>query len=162
MTDGPVRLEIKISGGYQIVFGKQKLKALMRKAGNEVAAVTRSMLRRQAGGGRVYHGSGGGSFRGGYRGGSYTASAPGESPVSITGTLARSIKVKPFKSGEGVSVRETAFYALFLAKGAKGKGRRILLARPSLTEALAQRQASLEMRIRAAVVDDIEFKRVKP
>lgn len=177
MSDG-IRLEIRISGGYQLVYGKKRLKALLRKAGGEVAAVARALIRRSAGGGREYRGGGGGKYRGGYRPGHYTASAPGQPPVSVSGTLANSIRVRPFRSGEGVAVRESAFYALFLQAGAKGGGRkgrggnrvrgkagtssgRVLLPRPSLTTALEQRQASIAERIKASVIGDIEFRRIR-
>ena len=35
---------------------------------------------------------------------------------------AKSIKARPWKSGEGVTIVDVAFYALFLEKGAKGGG----------------------------------------
>jgi hypothetical protein len=169
MADSGVRLEVRVSGSYVLSYGKKRLKALMRRAGAEVAAVARALIRRSAGGGREYRGSGGGRYRGGYKPGHYTASAPGQSPVSVTGTLARSIKVRPFRSGEGVAVRDAAFYALFLEKGARGGGRkgskagreRVLLPRPFLTAALEQREASIAQRIKDSIVNDIEFKRVK-
>jgi hypothetical protein len=53
----------------------------------------------------------------------YQASAPGQPPVSRSGRLDSHIVVRPFKNGEGVAIRETTFYALFLARGAHGGGR---------------------------------------
>jgi hypothetical protein len=41
-------------------------------------------------------------------------------PTKVTSTLARSVKARPFKNDEGVAVRDSAFYALFLEAGAKG------------------------------------------
>jgi hypothetical protein len=163
-----------------LVYDKKVLRQTMRVAGNEVAAATRRLIRSSVGGGKVYYGSGGSSaYRGGYRPGRYTASAAGGAPVSVTGTLLRSIKVRPFKSGEGVTVREAAFYALFLERGARGGvgsgkagvkgkrnkrgpvGSRVLLPRPSLTTALATRQASLEGRVGAAALAGIRMQRLR-
>ena len=93
--------------------------------------------------------------------------------------MARSIRVRPFKSGEGVSIRDSAFYALFLEAGAKGGGRisragvrvkgkggiskhRVLEPRPFLSAALAARRASLGPRIEASLAQDIRLVRVKP
>ena len=161
-STGGVRLQITIDSGYALVYGKKQLKALMRKAGGEIAATARALIRRSTGGGQDYRGSGGSSkYRGGYKPGHYTASVPGQAPVSVTGTLANSIKVRPFKSGEGVAIRDAAFYALFLQAGAKGPNGRVLMPRPFLTQALEQREASIGARIKASIVDDIEFRRIK-
>jgi len=172
MTDG-VRLSITIDKGA-FHLDKRQTRALMRQVGNEIAAVTRSMIRSSVGGGRVYRLSAGKS---------YTASAPGQPPANRTGGLAGSVVVRPFKSGDGVAVRETAFYALFLATGAQGgigsgrkgmrgrrnprqrgvrvgiSGTRVLLPRPSLTLALEQREESISARVRASIMDGIKFKR---
>lgn len=171
---GIVNLKITIAGGYELIYGKKQIKSLMRKVGAEIASLARALIRRSAGGGRTYRGSGGSRYRP-YRPGHYTASAPGQAPVSVTGTLAQSIEVRPFKSGEGVAIRDTAFYALFLEKGAMGGGRkggmkgraanktgRILLPRPFLTTALDQRAQSIGERVKNTIVSDIEFRRIKP
>ena len=169
-----IKLDVAVSGAALFVFEKRALKKLMRQAGAEVAATARSLIRRSAGGGRVY-------IRDGRR---YQASQPGAAPVKLSGSLLRGIKVSPFRSGEGVAVRDAEFYALFLEGGAKGGGKgmasrnkagsgrgksrtavttnRVLLPRPFLSAALASRQASLGQRIRDAIVHDIEFRRVKP
>ena len=164
-----------------LVYDKKILKQTLRVAGNEVAAATRRLIRSSVGGGRVYYGSGGSSaaYRGGYKSGRYTASSAGQAPVSVTGTLLKSIKVRPSKTGDSVTVREGAFYALFLAVGAqggvgsgkagvKGKrnkrgivGTRVMQARPSLTTALLQRQAGLASRIEAAAVAGVRLQRIK-
>lgn len=179
MTEGLFKLGVVVEPrGAVLAFEKKKLRATMRRAGSEVLAVARKKL--GAGGtGRLYYGIGGSAkYRGGPRRMRYQASAPDEAPASVTGTLAKSLKVYPFKSGEGVAVRAGVFYALFLENGAKGGGRmrrggvrvrgkagigtaRVLDARPFLTTALDERQNSIAARIRAAVVDDIAFKREK-
>lgn len=174
MADSSIQLKVKFDGTPVITYEKKQLKALMRKAGQEVAALARSLIRRSVGGGRLYRGSGGSKYRP-YKAGSYTASGPGQAPVSVTGTLARSIVARPFKSGEGVAIRDTMFYALFLEKGARGGGRksglkgkaksatgRILEPRPFLTAALAQRSGSIESRLRDTILRDIAFVRQKP
>lgn len=177
MADAPLRIKIEFSGTPILAFEKKRLKALMRSAGTEIAALARALIRRSARGGRVYRGSGGNKYRP-YRPGRYSASAPGEAPANVTGTLARSIKVRPFKSGEGVAIRDTMFYALFLERGARGGGRkrsagqrvrgksgtatdRVLLPRPFLSTALERRQSSIGERLKAAVLDGIEFRRMK-
>lgn len=162
-----IKLEVQVSSAGLIVNEKKQLKKLMRQAGAEVASVARALIRRSEGGGRTY-------YRDGKK---YQASAPGAAPGSVSGALLRGIKVRPFKSGEGVAIRDTEFYALMLEGGAKGGGRkggkkarnrrgvaqtsRVLMPRPFLSAALAQRQASLGLRIRNAIMSDIAFKRVK-
>lgn len=153
-----IQLKVTLKGG-QLEYNKRKLKAVMRAAGGEVAAVTRAMIR-SAGGGRTYRGSGGSKYRP-YRKGAYQASPPGSAPANVTGTLLRSIVVKPFRSGEGVAIRQTIFYSRFLAKGAKGPGKRIMAPRPSLSLALDQRGPSISTRIAESVTEDIKFVRQK-
>lgn len=161
-----IRLQIT-APSVALVYEKRRLKKLMRQAGAEVAAVARALIRRSEGGGQTY-------YRDGRK---YQASIPGGAPVSVTGDLLRGIKVRPFKSGEGVAVRDTVFYALFLEGGAKGGGRRggkgarnkrgvaqtsrVLQPRPFLSLALAQRQESIGQRLRDSIVQDIAFKRMK-
>ncbi len=173
-----IRLAIRIPLGAHLVYTKRRMRRLMRQAGQEVAALAKVMIRRAQGGGATYRGSGGSKYRP-YRPGRYTASAPGQPPVNVTGTLLGGIVVRPYKSGEGVAVRDRTFYALFLEGGAQGGGRkgsggkrlkgragtntsRMLEPRPFLSSALRQRQASLEDRIKAAIVADLEFRRVQP
>jgi hypothetical protein len=177
---GSVSLSIHVPQ-YVIVFEKKRLKAVLRRAGAEVASIARSKIKNAAGGGVMYRGPGGSAakYRGGYIPGAYQASSPNQAPVSVTGTLARSIKVRPFQSGEGVAIRDGMFYALFLEKGAKGGGRksrggvrvrgkggigtvRVLQPRPFLTTALESRQNSIASRIQEAVLQDIKFRRLKP
>lgn len=163
-----ISLNVRVTSTGLVENGKRKLRATMRRAGAEVASVARSELRRAKASGRTYYVKGG-AF--------HVASAPGEPPATLSGTLARSLKVYPFKSGEGVAVRARAFYALFLERGAKGGGgrkkagrnrrgkpttARVLLPRPFLTKALDSRADSISRRIRAAIVEDIAFKRLRP
>jgi hypothetical protein len=108
-----VRLKISVPPGYTIVAGKDQVRAVMRGAGNEVAARARAMIR--AGGATAKRKA-------------KRQSAAGAPPVSRSGNLARGIKVKLRRDGEGVVIRDIAaakdgaFYALFLEKGAKGGG----------------------------------------
>jgi hypothetical protein len=100
-------ITISIPPGYSIVAGKAQLRKVLRAAGAEVSARARAMIRQ------------GGATK---KRTAKRKSVAGQPPVSRSGTLAKSIKVRPWKSGEGVSIRDTAFYALFLEKGAKGGG----------------------------------------
>jgi hypothetical protein len=94
-------LKITVPPGYTIIAGKQQVRAVMAAAGGEVAAKARAMIR---------------------AGGRKRPSLPGQPPRSVTGKLARSIRAKVRRDGEGVTIRESEFYALFLALGAKGGG----------------------------------------
>lgn len=94
-----IKMMVKVEA-RTLVYDKQHLKRVLRAAGGEVASVARAMIRRGGPG----------------------PSKPGQPPSSKTGTLANSIKIRPFRSGEGVAVRDTAFYALFLEAGARGGG----------------------------------------
>lgn len=177
-----IGLEIRMEG-FWIELDKKHLRSVLRAAGAEIASVARALIRRSSGGGRFYN------YKG-HRGARYQASAPGQPPVSISGVLAKSIKVRPFKSGEGVAVRDAAFYAKFLEIGAKGGGgnargsnilpagvggrsqnrmkasaiskSRVLAPRPFLSAALDQRRASITTRIEAAIAEGVKFQRVKP
>lgn len=112
MADGMVRLEIEMKAGA-LEFDKRALKKSLRAAGREIAAVAKALILRSQGTGRTYYRKGGGKYR---------ASAPGQAPVSRTGKLASDFVVRPFRDGEGVAIRNTAFYSLFLEKGAHGGG----------------------------------------
>lgn len=106
-----MRVEITVQPG-RLELDKRLLKQTMRAAGNEVAAAARAMVRGSSGGGRGYF----------YQGKRYTASAPGQAPVSRSGQLAGGFKVSVYKSGEGFAVRDRVFYAKMLEGGAKGGG----------------------------------------
>lgn len=174
-----LRMKIDVPAG-KLELQKTRKRAIMRAAGREVAALAKSLASSQ-GSGRVYFGPGGsaGKYRGGYAKMRYRASAPGEPPAKVTGNLVNSFVVRPFRSGDGVVVRDTAFYALFLERGARGGGlagprgakvrrgrrrfltatTRVLLPRPFLTAALDQRAPSIGPRIVRAVEQDIKFVR---
>lgn len=87
-----------------LTWDKATLRRTFRAAGAEVASVARSLIRKSQ------------------------QSAPGQPPVNRTGNLASHIIVKVFKSGEGVTIQDTARsksgsgapYALFLEDGARG------------------------------------------
>jgi hypothetical protein len=164
------RLQITVPS-YAFTVDKSLLRKTLRAAGAEVAAVARAMIRRSQGSGAVYYRPGGGK---------YQASAAGQAPVSRTGVLASSMKVTPSKSGESVSIRDTAFYSLLLEAGARGgvgsdkkgvKGKRnkrgavssgrILQPRPFLSLAAGQREDSIATRVQAAVVDGVKFQRIR-
>lgn len=181
MSGSAFRLKVTVPS-VALVYDKKILKQTLRVAGQEVAATTRTLLRSTSGSGRTYRGPGGSAaaYRGGYVKKRYKASSPGQAPVRVTGTLAKSLKVYTFKNGEGVAVRERAFYALFLAKGAKGGGgqkgtankrsrgrlralvgSRVLLARPSLETAMARQSAGLMSRVQAAASAGVKMERMR-
>ena len=167
-----------ITSWGELAFDKRGLKALMRGAGTEIAAKTRRLISQTAGSGRYYAGGGGSRYRGSYRREGYYASAPGQPPVLVSGTLRGSLKVYPYAEGTGFAVRERAFYALFLEAGAHGGGNpyggrpgfaarahararrhrargryqaRVLLPRPSLDRVMAVEEPALEKRVQAAL-----------
>ena len=96
-----VLLNISVPPGWTVVAGKQQIRAVMLAAGNEVAAKARAMIR---------------------SGSRKLPSKPGEPPHSVSGRLARSIRARAWKDGEGVTVRAAEFYALFLSLGARHGG----------------------------------------
>jgi hypothetical protein len=106
-------LKITVPAGYTMILAKTRLKAVMRAAGNEVAAKARAMIRSGAATKKRQ---------------AKRASAAGDPPVGRTGNLARNIRVRAWPSGEGVAITDTARsargsgapYALFLEKGAVG------------------------------------------
>jgi hypothetical protein len=178
-------LNVSVSSAAMLQNNRKMLRSTMRRAGAEVLAVAKAKITK-GGGGAIYRGGGGtsGGFRS-YLRGRFQASSPGAAPASITGTLRKSGKVRPFKSGEGVAVRFSAFYAKILEGGAKGGGNphgttainkrtgkhkrargvftaRVLKPRPFLSAAMDQRRSSIDKRVRDAVTRDIQFVRVKP
>lgn len=167
-----IGLQIEIPQKYRLAFDKKLTRKTLRAAASEIAAVARRKVRRAVGTGRVYYG----------KGGRHVASAPGEPPVSWSGDLANSIKVRPLKTGDGMLIKDTEFYSLFLEVGARGgvssgikgvKGRRnprkkgaspvgsrVLEPRPFLSAALEERQASIGSRVKAAILQDVQFRRI--
>ena len=166
---------------------RRRIRQVSRSAGQEVAARARFLAGRSEGGGRIYYGIGGNTpgqrWRGGYQKIRWQASLPGEPPVNVTGDLVGSFKVLPFRSGMGVAVRDTMFYARILEFGATGGGggprhsraemkkhgkrgrlllatSRRLLPRPFLSRALAERAPSLGPRMAQAIADDVRLQRM--
>ena len=115
-------LKLAITSWAEVALDKRQLKALMRSAGGDIAAKDRRLISASSGSGRVYRGGGGAAYRGAYRKGPYRASAPGDPPVQVSGSLRKSVRVYPFPDGNGFAVRERQFYALFLETGAQGGG----------------------------------------
>jgi hypothetical protein len=105
-----IRLHVDVPKGWTVVLDKSELRALMRAVGNEVAARARSLIRQ------------------GSKGKNRRQSAAGTPPVSRTGTLAGSIRVRMSRDGLSAHVADQAkskgdaFYALFLEAGAHGGG----------------------------------------
>lgn len=93
---------------YMLEFDKRHVKQTMRDAGKEVADQVRQDIRSAAGTGRTY--------------GGVKASAPGQTPVSRSGDLAKSIRITPIAKGMGVKVTDTNGAALSLEVGGKGGG----------------------------------------
>ena len=153
-----IRLQIGAAPG-KLVYDKAATQRALVQAGKEVAAEATKLVQNAVGGGRLYRGPGGSArkYRGGYKAGSYRASAPGMPPVNVTGTLIGDIKVLPFQSKEGVAVRDPMFYARFLETGAKGPGKRVLLPRPFLTQALDNRGPAILVRLEKAINDGVKF-----
>jgi hypothetical protein len=167
-----MRLVINVPSGFVLSYGKKNLRTVMRRAGAEVAAAARALLRASNGGGRYYAVRHNGGLE------LHQASAPGQPPASMTGQLASSIRVKVNRTGDGVSVKEGQFYGKFLETGARGGGparrnrrvrqaglttifpvgTRILAPRPYLSAALEQKEAGIAADIQASVLQDIEFK----
>jgi hypothetical protein len=105
--------KINVPPGYTIVAGRGPLGKVLRAAGNEVAAKARQAIRAGAATKKRK---------------AKRAAKAGGPPVGRTGNLARNIKVRVWRKGEGVSIVDTALsaggshapYALFLEKGAVG------------------------------------------
>src|SRR6185312_14715774 len=94
-------LNIDVPAGWTVVAGKAQVRKVIGAAGNEVAARARAIIRS---GDRKH------------------ASQAGEPPHSVSGKLARSIRSRTRKDGEGATIRASEFYALFLSLGARGGG----------------------------------------
>lgn len=166
-------LSIDTRGVTTLAYEPKALRSLMRKVGGEIVSQARANLRGAGGGGRTYFNSGGNQYKP-YVTGRHTASAPGSAPARQTGFLAKALKSAVWKSGQGVTVKDTAFWSSALEYGASGGGRkggiylrrkaaaatgRVLQARPFLGPALTAKSGSLISRIRDAVEQDITFKK---
>ena len=153
-----------------LVVDRAELRQVLRAAGQEVAAVARSLIRKSAG------------TRGKH------PSAPGEPPASRTGALASGISVRSIRGGEGVRIVDRQFYSRFLETGAKGGGgntaasgnfrfaksgrrrmrkgavnrTRVMEPRPFLSRAADEREASIRDRVIEAIAKGIKFQKLKP
>jgi hypothetical protein len=181
-------LRMQITSWAEVALEKRELKTLMRSAGADIAAKTRRLISQSTGSGRYYAGGGGSAYRGSYRAEPYYASAPGQPPVRVTGTLRGSLRVYPYPEGTGFAVRERAFYALFLEAGAhsggnpyggqpavaararararrhRARGRyqaRVLLPRPSLDLVMAAEEPTLEKRVKEALDRGVTWRETK-
>ena len=94
-------MHFTVPAGWTVLADKGQVRKVMLAAGNEVAAVARAMIR---------------------QGDRSRPSRPGDPPNQKFGKLARSIKARAWRDGEGVSIRASEYYALFLSLGAKGGG----------------------------------------
>lgn len=174
-------LKLSITSWGEVALDKRQLKALMRSAANDVKNKTSRLIAQTTGSGRTYRGGGGSAYRGAYRPGAYRASAAGDPPVMVSGTLRQSLKAYPYPSGEGFAVRERAFYALFLEAGATGGGNpgkgtrraqarrhraryttaRVLAPRPHLDRVMQQEEPNLERRVRQALDEGLKWRETK-
>jgi hypothetical protein len=179
-------LKLTINHWGEVQLDKKELRALMRSAGNDVKTKTARLISPTQGGGRSYRGGGGSAYRGDYKAGAYRASAPGQPPVSVTGTLKRSLRTYVYKNGEGFAVRERAFYSLFQETGAHGGGNpgghrqnardraqarrhrarsvyttRVLEPRPHLDRVMKQEEANLQRRVRTALDQGMKWRETK-
>jgi hypothetical protein len=174
-------LKLSIKHWGEVMLDKRELRAVMRGAGNDVARKTRALIGQSSGSGRLYRGGGGSRYRGSYRPGAYRASAPGQPPVVVSGTLRGSLKTYVYKNAEGFAVRERAFYSLFLEAGARGGGNpgkrattaqramrrrtrarqygtRVLQPRPHLDRVMRQEAPNLDRRVRDALTHALKWR----
>lgn len=168
-----------------LALDKKGIRAVLRGAANDVARKTRRLISAGSGSGRAYRGGGGARYRGTYKAGHYLASAPGQPPVKVTGTLSQSLKTYVYKDDGGFAVRERAFYSLFLEAGAKGGGNpgpratarqraqarrhrarsvftaRVLEPRPHLDRVMNEEQQNLDRRITTAFQQGLKWRETK-
>lgn len=175
-------LKLTITSWGVVALDKKGLRALMRGAGNDIKSKTARLISRQSGGGRTYAGGGGAAYRGQYRPGPYTASAPGEPPVAVSGSLKGSLRTYAYRDGDGFAVRARQFYALFLEVGAEGGGnpgrgarraqlrrqrrrsfhsRRSMAPRPFLDRVMAAEEKNLDQRVRKALEQGMTWRQTR-
>lgn len=180
-------LKLSVTSWGEVALDKRELRNLMRSAGNDVRNKTARMLAASQGSGRAYRGGGGAAYRGQYVARAYHASAPGEPPVAVSGTLRGSLRTYVYPTGEGFAVRERAFYAVFLEGGARGGGNpfgsrgasggvpgrhrrhrargkytaRVLAPRPALARVMAEQGPDLDRRVRVALAQALTWKQTK-
>jgi len=172
-------LKMTVTNWGEVALDTRQLKALMRSAAGDIKTKTARLINQTTGSGRTYRGGGGSAYRGAYRPGAYRASAPGDPPVTVSGTLRQSLKAYVYPSGEGFAVRERAFYALFLEAGARGGGNagagrrraqarrhrarsvytaRVLAPRPLLDRVMQQEEPNLQRRVRQALSQGLKWR----
>lgn len=182
-------LKITVSNWGEVALDKKGLRALMRGAANDIRSKTARLINQSQGSGQSYRGGGGSQYRGQYHAGHYLASAPGDPPTRVTGTLRASLKSYVWPTGEGFAVRARAFYALFLETGARGGGNpyggrsraaaqaratgrrrrsgrgryqtRVLEPRPFLDRVMDEQASELERRTRDALGKGLTWKQTK-
>jgi hypothetical protein len=179
---------MQITNWGVVAHDKKGLRSLMRSAGNDIKNKTQRLINSSQGEGRMYAGGGGAAYRGEYVAKPYRASAPGQPPVRVSGTLRQSMKTFLYPSGEGFAVRQRAFYALWLETGAQGGGnpyggnpsgaakwraqnrrkharsvftQRVLEPRPSLDVVLAREEKDLTRRVETALRAGITWRETK-
>ncbi|MGA7055330.1 MAG: hypothetical protein WBZ37_29530, partial [Mycobacterium sp.] len=91
-------MKLTVTNWGEVALDKRELKRLMRSAGGEIRSQTARLLASSQGTGRAYRGGGGAAYRGQYVATPYRASAPGDPPVAVSGTLRGSLKVYPYPS----------------------------------------------------------------
>jgi hypothetical protein len=179
------QLKLKINHWGDVELDKKELRSLMRSAGNSIKTQTARLINQSSGSGRLYYGGGGSAYRGSYKAGRYRASAPGQPPVRVSGSLRNSLRVYTYPSGEGFAVRERQFYSLFLEAGARGGGNpgsrygvrarrnlarrrrvrsftaRILSPRPHLDRVMEREAPELDRRVRKALAEGLKWRETK-
>jgi hypothetical protein len=83
-------LKLTVTNWGEVALDKRQMKNLMRSAANDIKNKTSRLVSQTTGSGRTYRGGGGSAYRGAYRPGPYRASAPGDAPVMVSGTLRQS------------------------------------------------------------------------
>jgi hypothetical protein len=83
----PLRLEITLPPQIALDLDPRKVRAVLRSAGSEIAALARRKVRQTVGSGKTYYGAGKGPHR---------ASLPGQPPASWTGQLAGRVETRVF------------------------------------------------------------------
>ena len=153
-----MKLKVKLSPLGSFGVDLKERRKVLRAAAAEVASTARAILRQGQGAGRAYLNSGGNRYKP-YLKAPHRASAPGAPPATQTGFLSNQIKPVAFKSGTGFAVRDGAFYAAALERGAKGPGKRVLQPRPYLAPALARKWPSISQKIIKALQEGVKYKR---
>jgi hypothetical protein len=97
-----------------IEFSKDNIRKALRSAALDVIREARALTQNPNGGGRAY------STPAGMSKGIHYASAAGEPPAMLTGTLNKSFGMRSKGSGTTIILEDNAYYAKFLELGAHG------------------------------------------